>query len=702
MKPFNHCAKPHKDILEGKFSLELYAAKIGEVYRQSKNCPEEYLDPKTFFDRTFSTKSFEKILDDVEGRLKGDPKTDSFFNITTPFGGGKTHTLIGLLHKSKEWNAKAIVLDGQELDVNKETLWSYIEKELDGKIEKLGGNAPPGSKNLTKILEKHQPLLILIDEAMHYVSLARAIKVGSATLADLTVKFFQQLTTAVSSLDKVCVVCTVPASTIEFASDEEGEKLYKSLKKVIGRSDKEIRPITPDEIPNVIRRRLFTGTDKEILDKAEENISSFADYCEKEKILPEGLTSVKYRKKLENSYPFLPHVIDVLYENWGTMRTFQRTRGVLRLLSMVVHSIVARHGDAPPFISTADFDLSDNNIVSELLSHIDEQFSGIIHKDITSENSGAKRIDKDMGQGSDFGERVATTIFMYSHSGDPNAKINATITDIKRAVCNQNIIPATIDTVIQKAQENLAFLHQTGDRLHFKLTGNLIKLKNDTVENLNREEIEDEKRQLITTNLKNSQFDTYLFPESSKDVKDNTELKLVILDKNPTKMQDIVDNHGESPRVNRNTIFFVCPNDSDERAFEKILKDKIAYQKLKEENIVDKENKEELKRHLDRCNSDLPTFVAKCYRLIWIPEKDGLKEIMAVKPSVGESISKNIYEELKSNEKIIESLGPKTLKRMFLTEDSSVDVKAIYDTFLCTPGEIRIKDKDVLKNCIND
>jgi hypothetical protein len=93
--------------------------------------------------------------------------------------------------------------------------------------------------------------------------------------------------------------------------------------------------------------------------------------------------------------------------------------------------------------------------------------------------------------------------------------------------------------------------------------------------------------------------------------------------------------------------------------------------------------------------------VAKCYRSIWIPEKDGIKEIMAGIASVGDSISKNIYEELISNEKINESLGPKTLKRMFLTEDF-VDVKTIYDTFLRTPGEIRIKDKAVLKDCINN
>ena len=116
------------------------------------------------------------------------------------FGGGKTHTLIGLLHKSKEWNAKAIVLDAQELNVNDTTLWGYIEKEVDVKIEKLGGKAPPGSIALQKVLEKHQPLLILIDEAMLYVNLARAIKVESTTLANLTIKFFQELTTAVSIL----------------------------------------------------------------------------------------------------------------------------------------------------------------------------------------------------------------------------------------------------------------------------------------------------------------------------------------------------------------------------------------------------------------------------------------------------------------------------------------------------------------------
>ena len=88
----------------------------------------------------------------------------------------------------------------------------------------------------------------------------------------------------------------------------------------------------------------------------------------------------------------------------------------------------------------------------------------------TSQNSGAKRVDKEMGQysSSKLAEKSMTTIFMYSHSGGASVKDGATITDIKRAVCNENIIPAEIDTVIQKSGEKLAFLHQQNDRFLFK------------------------------------------------------------------------------------------------------------------------------------------------------------------------------------------------------------------------------------------
>ena len=60
--------------------------------------------------------------------------------------------------------------------------------------------------------------------------------------------------------------------------DEKSLKLFSRLKKITGRVQKIIVPIKDEEIPNVVRRRLFVGTDEEILDKAEEEITNFIDY----------------------------------------------------------------------------------------------------------------------------------------------------------------------------------------------------------------------------------------------------------------------------------------------------------------------------------------------------------------------------------------------------------------------------------------
>lgn len=707
MKPFHRCAIPHQDILDGKEKMSEYAAKLGDVHKKDKKTSDDYLDSKKFFQRTFLTINFEQIIQDVKGRLDGEDK-DHFLNIRTPFGGGKTHTLIGLLHKANEWNAKSVVLDGRKLDVNNQTFWGEIERQLEGKIEKLDGLNSHGSDELKKILEKHEPLLILIDEPMFYVDQARGIKVGDTNLAEKSVNFFTELSTAVTEMKKTCVVFSLPQSENEYGDSEDSIKLYSKLQKITGRVEANITPISPEEIPNVVRRRLFNSTDDEIKDNAEEIITTFVKYCDDENILPEGSTSTQYRKELENSYPFLPHVIKTLYKNWGSIQNFQRTRGVLRLLSMVVQDLINRYGDsAPPFISLADFNLGNPGINGELVKLTDTRYSGIISSDITEENSAAKRVDREMGQyaSSKLAEKSMTAIFMYSHSADASVKDGATITDIKRAVCNENIISAEIDTVIQKSVEKLAFLHQQNDRFLFKVKGNLTKIKNDYVENLNPEEIKEEKIRLIRENLKDSQLQTYIISskEDVKTIKDNTEQKLIVIDKNHDIMQEILENHGESPRINRNTITFVCPVDDELFSFEKILKDKIAFEKLKNEFKIDKDQKEELKRVIDRCNDDIPYALTKCYRSIWGTfSSEGLVTLLSKNPTfpeIGQTISNYVSSELEHNEKIVKELGPKTLQKEFLKEEF-VGTKQIYDTLCRTPGQVKITDKTVLKECI--
>jgi predicted AAA+ superfamily ATPase len=61
--------------------------------------------------------------------------------------------------------------------------------------------------------------------------------------------------------------------------------------------------------------------------------------------------TVPYRKKLievgrriKMAYPVHPELFDRLFNDWSTLDKFQRTRGVLRLMAAVIHSLWERTG----------------------------------------------------------------------------------------------------------------------------------------------------------------------------------------------------------------------------------------------------------------------------------------------------------------------------------------------------------------------
>jgi len=95
IKPWLQMVQPHEDIRKGKFDASVFAADLGEV-RQGRGALD-YRDATLFFKKTFFTKEIKNIIIDVLNKLaskKGEP----VIQLTTPFGGGKTHTLLVLYH----------------------------------------------------------------------------------------------------------------------------------------------------------------------------------------------------------------------------------------------------------------------------------------------------------------------------------------------------------------------------------------------------------------------------------------------------------------------------------------------------------------------------------------------------------------------------------------------------------------------------
>src|SRR4029079_15481316 len=91
-------------------------------------------------------------------------------------------------------------------------------------------------------------------------------------------------------------------------------------------------------------------------------------------------------------YPIHPEIFDRLYSDWSTLIKFQRTRGVLRLMAAVIHSLWDK-GDRNPLILPANIAIDDPRVQFELTRYLSDNCVPVIEKDVDGPNSLPLQID---------------------------------------------------------------------------------------------------------------------------------------------------------------------------------------------------------------------------------------------------------------------------------------------------------------------
>ncbi len=701
LKPFYQIAIPHDDIKEGRFTLDTFAADLWSVY-QNKG-PEDYKNPELFWERTYITSGLSALLEIARKRLlKG--VGDAVIQLQTPFGGGKTHSLIALYHKAREWNANVVVLDGTAFDAREVILWEELERQLTGSVSRLKGNVAPGKMKLSEVLEEKAPVLILIDELLEYMVKAAGVTVGETTLADQTLAFIHELTEVVKSTDRVLLVMTLPSSILEHYS-EKAEEYFQKLQKIAGRSQKVFTPVQEEEVHDVIRTRLFKRIDETEMEAV---VKRVVEYLEKEGLIPEGLNTYQYRQRFLRSYPFQPEVIDVLYHRWGSLPKFQRTRGALRLLSIVVHSLIGRD---VPFIRLSDFDLGVKTLRDELIDIIGEsRYYSVLDADILSPNSGAKRVDRMVGESYEHyrvGTRAATVIFMYSFSGGDVR--GATTKEIKLSCADTRYSSSIVGDAILYLKDNLLYLHYRDGRYFFSLEPSLNKLVVDEMNNVSEEQIREVEHELLKGQLKGRYFKVYLWPSKPVDVPDSDpSLKLVVLSEyDKEKVLQILQSYGGSERVHKNTLIFLVPRETERASFNRLVRRYLAWKIINEKSKkgsleLTTEQREDVKENLKRAREDIVQKIAELYRLVLLPTRGGYEELdLGMKPvGIKKTIEELVYEKLREEGKLVEKMAPVVIEMKYLDGKEYVPTKALYESFLKTPGMPLLRSKSVLVDVI--
>jgi hypothetical protein len=370
MKSIFESCEPRPDVLQGANKDESFAADLAAVI--SGTAPPEYADPGVFFQHTYPTRGLKALLKAVCQRLSGKGgEVASVIRLDTQFGGGKTHGLIATIHaingmdgvpNASEFVDPALLpsgaiivaaFDGENADpanglrleggLLARSIWGELAYSLGGKagFERVRNSdekhIAPGAETL-KELFAGRPTLIVLDEISVYL---RKVERTFPGASDQITAFVHALCKAVESSPNVALVYTLAIGKEDKASDayrDENERAaaaFAEVELVGARKATQLNPTEEDETADVLRRRLFGKVDHAAAQEAVEAYS--AQWKANRDLLPEDILSAETRDQFLRGYPLHPEVLNVLTKKTSTLSTFQRTRGMLRLLARTVH-----------------------------------------------------------------------------------------------------------------------------------------------------------------------------------------------------------------------------------------------------------------------------------------------------------------------------------------------------------------------------
>jgi predicted AAA+ superfamily ATPase len=775
LKPWREVVTPHPDVASGRYQQAEFAADLWQVYQNEGS--DEYKDPTEFYRRTFITEGLGRLLSQAMRRLGG-KGGDPVVELQTNFGGGKTHSLLALYHlfssasattlpgteglvessgtqnpKSKIESVRRAVFVGTQISPGQQhrkpdgtivrTIWGEIAWQLGGKeayemVRHDDERATNPGNTLKELFNKYAPCLILIDE---WVAYARQLHGGAdlpAGTFDTQFTFAQALSEAVKAAKRTLLVVSIPASesphqradhgvTDIEVGGERGREALARLKNAIGRVEASWRPASPDEGFEIVRRRLFTPLTGDQFVTRDAVARAFSDwYGQQQQEFPSECREADYERRIKMAYPIHPELFDRLYNDWSTLDKFQRTRGVLRLMAAVIHSLWERN-DANLLIMPATVPIDDPIVQFELTRYLDDPWVPVIEKDVDGANSLPLAIDRDnpnLGRYS-AGRRVARTIYMGSAPIQRAANRGIDERQVKLGCVQPGEAVATFGDAIRRLTDRATYLYVDGKRYWYSTQPTVTRLADDRASQLSDDDVGQEiQKRLRQEAITRGDFAKVHASLPGSDIPDDREARLVILgpayshaarDSNSAARKEaasILEFRGTSPRNYKNTLVFLAPDTNRLRELEQGVRQYLAWSSIWDDRItlnLDQFQARQADTKRKAADETVDARIPETYQWLIVPgqpDPQGKPEWTEYRLQGQERLATRAAKKLKAEELLLVDLGGTRLRheidRIPLWRGNHVGIKQLAEDmarYLYLP---RIRDENVLLGAVRD
>ena len=761
--------QPHPDVAQGRYKNAEFAADLAQVARGDGAF--EYRDPVEFFARTYVTEGMAGLLEEAVRRVCG-VDGEPVIQLKTAFGGGKTHSMLALYHMMRGRvsldnnpnvkpildrigidtlpKAHVVVLVGTALDPTKgkrpqnmpgitiNTMWGEIAAQLaessgnpklyDYVKEADKKGVSPGSEVLKNLFDAASPCLILMDELVAYAKKLYGAHGLPAGTFDNFISFIQEVTEAARASKNSLVVASIPESDIEIGG-EAGKIALETIEHTFGRMESIWKPVAANEGFEVVRRRLFL--DCKDPDGRDAVCASFSRmYNENPSDFPLESREVEYRNRMVSCYPIHPEVFDRLYEDWATLERFQRTRGVLRLMAAVIHDLWMGN-DASLMIMPGSIPLDVPTVRDELTRHLSEGWNALVDREVDGKNSIPYLRDQSNPRygGKLASRRIARTIMLGSAPSDRSQNVRGIeASRIRLGVVQPSENISDFNDALNTLMSTLAYLYTSpsGDRFWYDTRPTLRKTVEDRATQIASSEVEYEVEKRLRTLRREQPFaGIHVCPSTSLDVPDDQAARLVILcpadeykpsaGTNPVMeaVTDILNNRGNSPRIYRNMLAFIAPDQDLMANLKQAVRLYLAWKSIKEDSEdlnLDAAQNRETDNNLRRSNETVEARIKETYCWLFVPYIDkatDLKTIVweTIRISGGtDSIVLKAAKKMLQSEQIIGQWAPALLlmelDNLLWVKADNIPIRKLWE-YLCTYCYLpRLASVDVLEKAM--
>lgn len=411
--------------------------------------------------------------------------------------------------------------------------------------------------------------------------------------------------------------------------------------------------------------------------------------------------------------------MSVFERKWQALPRFQRTRGVLRLLALwvskaYVEGYKGAHRD--PLIGIGTAPLEDLLFRAALFEQLGEpRLEGAITTDICGKkDSHATRLDKAAVESikkARLHRKTATIIFFESNGGQ--ARIDATVPEIRLGVGEPELDIGNIETVLESLTEACYFLTVERTRYHFSLKENLNKRFADRRANIQPPKIDERARAEIQKVFSaGSGVERLYFPEHSSQITDRPFLTLLVLapelsmqDKSKTLqvVETMTRECGNSARTFKSALLWCIPESAG--TIHEEARKVLAWEDIddeKEDLHLDDGQRRQLGENLKKAQRDLKESVWRTYKNIVLLGKDNQLspvDLGLVHSSAAETVTSFILERLQKIGEVEKYVGPNLLVKNW-PAFKEWSTKAVRNAFFASPLLPRLLSPDSVKETI--